>query len=91
MPAPPAFASPPDRALLVIGLTPQTVPLVAAEAETLGFVVRANDPRRYVIACAGAPICAAAHIAARSLAPAVTAAAEKYLDNDFRIHISGCA
>lgn len=79
-----------DRALLVIGLTPQTVPLVAAEAETLGFVVRANDPRRYVIACAGAPMCAAAHIAARSLAPAVAAAAEKYLDNDFRIHISGC-
>ena len=63
---------------------------MAAEAETLGFVVRANDPRRYVIACAGAPICASAHIAARSLAPAVAAAAETYLDDDVRIHISGC-
>ena len=81
----------PDRTLLAIGLTPQTVPRVAAEAETLGLVVRANDPQRYVVACAGAPICAAAHIAARSLAPAVAAAAEKYLDDDFRIHISGCS
>ena len=72
-------------------LDPANRAAVAAEAETLGFVVRANDPRRYVIACAGAPICAAAHIAARSLAPAVAAAAENYLDNDFRIHISGCA
>lgn len=80
-----------DRVLLVVGLTAQTAPTVAAEAERLGFVVSANDPRRYVVACAGAPICAAAHIAARTLAPAVADAARTHLDNDFRIHISGCA
>jgi precorrin-3B synthase len=78
-----------DRVLLVVGLTAQTAPTVAAEAERLGFVVSANDPRRYVVACAGAPICAAAHIAARTLAPAVADAARTHLDNDFRIHISG--
>ena len=80
-----------DRALLVVGQTAQTASTVAAEAERLGFVVRANDPRRYVVACAGAPICAAAHIAARALAPAVADAARTHLDSDFRIHISGCA
>jgi precorrin-3B synthase len=80
-----------DRALLVVGLSAQTALTVAAEAETLGFIVRADDPRRYVVACAGAPVCAAAHIAARTLAPAVTEAARAHLNNDFRIHISGCA
>jgi precorrin-3B synthase len=80
-----------DRALLVVGLTAQTAPMLAAEAERLGFIVRADDPRRYVIACAGAPICPAAHIAARTLAPAVADAARTHLDRDCRIHISGCA
>ena len=80
-----------DRALLIIGLTEPTAAIIAAEAERLGFIVRADDPRRYVIACAGAPICAAAHIAARSIAPTITEAAGKYLDSNFRIHISGCA
>jgi precorrin-3B synthase len=79
-----------DRALLVVGLTAQTASTVAAEADRLGFVVRADDPRRYVIACAGAPICAAAQIASRTLAPAVAEAARAHLDRDFRIHISGC-
>ena len=41
----------------------------AAAAEALGFIVRADDPRRHVVACAGAPICASAHIAARAIAP----------------------
>ena len=80
-----------DRALLIVGLTAQTASTVAAEAERLGFVVRANDPRRYVVACAGAPVCAAAHIAARTLAPTVAEAARTHLDSDSLIHISGCA
>lgn len=80
-----------DRALLVVGLTGKTLPIVTAAAESLGFVVRADDPRRYVIACAGAPICASAHIAARSIAPILAAAAGQDLDSHFRIHISGCA
>jgi precorrin-3B synthase len=53
--------------------------------------VRADDPRRYVIACAGAPICASAVIAARAIAPQIAAAAVPHLDGSFKIHISGCA
>ena len=79
-----------ERALLIIGLTQRTAPIVAADAERLGFIVRVDDPRRYVIACAGAPICAAAHIAARTIAPAVTETAGIHLNNRVRIHISGC-
>ena len=32
----------------------------AAGAEALDFIVRVDDPRRHVVACAGAPICASA-------------------------------
>jgi precorrin-3B synthase len=81
----------PSRALMLIGLTRQTASSFAAAAEALGFIVRADDPRRHVIACAGAPICASADIAARSLAPQIAATAAPHLDGSFKIHISGCA
>ena len=63
----------------------------ATTAESLGFIVRADDPRRYVVACAGAPICASAHIAARAIGPVIAACAASYLDGSFKIHVSGCA
>jgi precorrin-3B synthase len=81
----------PGRVLLVIGLTQQTSSPFAAAAEALGFIVRADDLRRHVVACAGAPICASANIAARALAPQIAAAAAPHLDGSFKIHISGCA
>jgi precorrin-3B synthase len=81
----------PGRALIVIGLAQQSASSVAAAAEALGFIVRADDPRRHVIACAGAPICASADIAARAVAPQIVAAAAPHLDGSYKIHISGCA
>ena len=81
----------PDRVLMIVGLTQQTASSFAAAAETLGFIVRADDPRRHVVACAGAPICASAHIAARAIAPHIAATAAPHLDGSFKIHISGCA
>jgi precorrin-3B synthase len=81
----------PDRTLLIIGLQLQALREFTAAAEALGFVVRADDPRRRVIACAGAPICASAHIAARALAPDIAAAMTAHHDNSFRIHVSGCS
>lgn len=76
---------------MIIGLTQQTAWPLAAAAAALGFIVRADDPRRHVVACAGAPICASANIAARAIAPQIAAAAAPYLDGSFKIHISGCA
>jgi precorrin-3B synthase len=79
----------PGRTLLAIGLTPGTAATFVSAAEQLGFIVRADDPRRNVVACAGAPICASALIASRVLAPVIAATAAARLDGT--IHISGCA
>jgi precorrin-3B synthase len=77
----------PGRALLAIGLALESAGVFAPRAQNLGFITRADDPRRKVIACAGAPICASAHIASRALAPAIAADASAF---DGTIHISGC-
>jgi precorrin-3B synthase len=81
----------PGRVLMTIGLARETAPDFAAAAEKLGFIVRADDPRRSVIACAGAPICASAHIAARAIAPVIADAAAPHIEGSQTIHISGCA
>ena len=80
-----------DRVLVVIGLTKKAAPAFIVAAEGLGFIVDRGDPRRRVIACAGAPICSSAHIASRALAPLVARIAASHLDDSRRIHISGCA
>jgi len=80
----------PGRALLVIGVTADTSLALAARAETLGFITRRDDPRRNVVACAGAPICAAAEIPARTLAPLISGAAASLLDGSLTLHLSGC-
>jgi len=81
----------PGRALLLIGLRPGSAASLAAEAENLGFITRREDTRRYLVACAGAPICAAAEMAARALAPSTCAAARPLLDGSLTLHLSGCA
>lgn len=79
----------PARALLLIGAVAANVPSLTAAAERLGFIVRADDPRRRIAACPGAPSCASGMIASRSLAAALAP-----LMADARpgvtIHISGC-
>jgi len=81
----------PDRTLLAIGLTKQSAVDFVAAAEQFGFVTHANDPRRHVLACAGAPLCASAYLATREMAPLIGAAAAPFLAGDTTIHISGCA
>ena len=76
---------------MVIGISEKAAPAFVTAAESLGFIVDSGDPRRHVIACAGAPICASAHIASRALAPLVAQIAAPYLDDSRQIHISGCA
>ena len=80
-----------DRTLLAIGLTKQGAAEFVAAAEQLGFVTRADDPRRLVLACAGAPLCASAYLATRAMAPQIAAAAAPHLAGDLTVHISGCA
>jgi precorrin-3B synthase len=80
----------PGRALLVIGVAADTSPVLAARAESLGFITHRDDLRRNIVACAGAPICAAAEIPARTLAPLIVSAAGGLLDGSLTLHLSGC-
>jgi precorrin-3B synthase len=79
-----------SRALLVVGLSPDAIRQFVAEANALGFIVDPADPRRKIVACAGAPICASGEIAARAIAPAIADAARSLAGGEI-IHISGCA
>jgi len=81
----------PGRALLFIGLTPAAAEEFAAVAAADEWVVRPDDVRRHVIACAGAPACASASLSTRRLAPAIAQAAKPLLDGSITIHVSGCA
>jgi precorrin-3B synthase len=81
----------PGRALLVVGLRRLDAEQIAATARRLDFIVEPRDPRRRLIACAGAPICASGEIEARSLAREVARHAMPLMRRDETIHISGCA
>ena len=81
----------PGRALLILGIASDRAAPIAEAVGRLGFIVDANDMRRRVVACAGAPICASGEIAARALAPDIASAVAPLLDADELIHISGCA
>jgi precorrin-3B synthase len=81
----------PGRALLVIGLTRPDAEIFTAAARRLDFIVEPRDPRRRVIACPGAPICASGQIEARALAPEVARQTALLMRPDETVHISGCA
>jgi precorrin-3B synthase len=85
------FAVAQGRALLAVGLAQATVAEFVTAADTLGFVTRPDDPRRFVVSCAGAPACASAEMPARASGPAIAAAAAGLLDGSLHIHVSGCA
>jgi precorrin-3B synthase len=78
----------PGRALLLIGAEAQTADDLATEAAQLGFVVRADDARRRIIACPGQPACASGLIEARALAAEIAPGLPPVCN---LIHVSGCA
>jgi precorrin-3B synthase len=84
------YRTAPGRALLVVGVTADGAGYLANIAQRLGFIVRADDPRRQVVACAGAPICASAEIPTRALAPSLAKVAVAGADTPM-VHLSGCA
>jgi len=77
-----------DRTLLLIDLGGAAIKQVAREAKALGFVTRADDVRRRIIACPGSPACASGFIPARTLAAEI---AGRVPNVPGTIHISGCA
>ncbi|MGA7451841.1 MAG: precorrin-3B synthase [Rhodoplanes sp.] len=84
------FRTAPDRALLVIGVAPERAGALVAAAEELGFVTQAEDPRRSIAACPGAPFCACTETPTRALAPSAAMAIASMLDGSVDVHLSGC-
>ena len=80
----------PDRTLLVIGLEPTADEELVRQANELGFIHDRNDPRRYVFACAGAPLCGSAHLSTRTWAPRIASAARGIVGPTATLHLSGC-
>jgi precorrin-3B synthase len=83
------YRTAPGRALLVVGVTENGAGPLANIAQRLGFIVRADDPRRQVVTCAGAPICASAEIPTRALAPSLARVVIAGADAPM-MHLSGC-
>lgn len=85
----------PDHALLVLGLTEETVEAAAALAGAQGLITSPSDPAHFISACPGTGFCAAARINTRQLAErlisAASAAEPGVLDGSCRVHVSGCS
>jgi precorrin-3B synthase len=81
----------PERVLLALGLRADRAVAFIAAAARLGFITLADDPRRNMIACAGAPACSAALMPARAIAEEIARAAQPILASGGRVHLSGCA
>lgn len=82
--------SAPGHALLIGGLSAPAAAELRTFAEHLGLVVQADDPRRHVAACAGAPACRSGEIATRALAQLIVGAAASLFDDSLQVHLSGC-
>ena len=80
----------PDRSLLLGPLGETQAPAMSDEAQRLGFVTHANDPRRRIVACPGAPACTSGLIAARSIAAEI-ARDVPLAGEGLTLHVSGCA
>ncbi|MEP9356058.1 precorrin-3B synthase [Xanthobacter sp. KR7-65] len=79
-----------ERVLLATGLSAAGAEAFAQTAQTLGCLVRGDDPRAFVSACAGAPACACGHFPARAMAPALAESLAPLLDGTVSVHLSAC-
>ena len=80
----------PGRAVLLIGLSKPNAIALARDAERLGFIIDASDPRRRIVACPGKPACASGLIAARALAAEI-ARLPQPPGSGIAVHVSGCS
>ena len=81
----------PGRSLLAIGLSQTAADTLCRAAVEEDFVVDAQDLRRHVVACAGAPACASAELPTRQLAPEVARVIRSWAGTSNIVHLSGCS
>jgi precorrin-3B synthase len=78
----------PWRALLLVGLAPDSAGSLVHSMTELGFIVDANDPRLRIVACPGAPACTHGHLPVRD--DATRWAAKLPMGDGAILHVSGC-
>ena len=79
----------PGRALLLVGISRADALALARDAERLGFIMRANDSRRRIVACPGEPACGSGLIP-RASSLAISRRVAELPDSGVAIHVSGC-
>ncbi|UMY19805.1 precorrin-3B synthase [Methylobacterium organophilum] len=80
----------PSRGVCLVTSAAQAAGLLAALAEA-GFVTRADDPRRAVAACPGAPACASGTTPVPDHAARLAGAFADFATGGLTAHVSGCA
>jgi precorrin-3B synthase len=80
----------PARVILLPGVSARAAAMLTDLAEQCGLITREQDPRRRVIACAGAPACASACGETRVLATSLAAQLRERLIAGATLHVSGC-
>jgi precorrin-3B synthase len=81
----------PGRALLLGPLSETAASALATAGGRLGLVTEADDPRRRIAACPGAPACSSGLIAARALAAEIARHVPLAEEKGIALHVSGCA
>jgi precorrin-8X/cobalt-precorrin-8 methylmutase len=81
----------PAREVLLLGVRSDAAAALHDAARELGLITSEADPRRQVIACAGAPACSAALGPTRELATELAARIAPRLADGATLHVSGCA
>jgi precorrin-8X/cobalt-precorrin-8 methylmutase len=79
------------RSVLLPGIRPDAVASALGDLRAASLVVSAEDPRRAVVVCAGAPACASAMAPAREDAERLAGLAAALPGTGVRLHVSGCA
>jgi precorrin-3B synthase len=79
----------PGRGLLAIIDSDAAAGQLRDLAARAGFITDARDPRLAIVACAGAPACASAHLATKAIARQIASAGISA--GGATIHVSGCA
>jgi len=80
----------PAREVLITGVRAERASELADVARALGLIVEANDPRRRILACSGAPACSSAHGETRALASTLALQVSQLLAAGATLHVSGC-
>jgi sulfite reductase beta subunit-like hemoprotein len=80
----------PWRGLAFQGLSRDAAEALLAEAQALGLIVRDEDPRLSVQACAGRPACLRAQTGAMGDAAVLASALAPQLSQGLSLHVSGC-